>query len=706
MRPGQVFVVYRSAALSLAKANMRRRQAKDPTSTDDQQICTKESCLKCCKKFTAFMFSRVGLFFVMIGYVALGGILFQALEAGNEHNMRHIMDLELNKTLDKLWQETLRVNPFPEKDKKGNFSLNATGELEQFEATVKRQVEKGFDGRTTNSEHDWNFFGAVLYAVTLVSTIGYGHITTKTTQGKIATILYSAFGVPLMMLFVANIGSTMAKLFAFVFSRITMIFCCRMSNKKKRTLALKNRQKLFEKNNQSIVVIDEKLPISKLNEEIKDNMIITKSNLKSIKEENHKDSNLSKEINSLKSESITNMNCSNDIRQLPANIRLNILTGIPNSNTSRSSTSSMNSIGEKSKDAIIRINELIRQSSLQDIEETNHNNEGQRRQSIDISPIQYYINETNKLTSNLDESIHDKPIMPIEQDKTTIANQDENNMKQVVLPEDTSNIVNNEKTKESKKASKKILKRSKSESSHDRRSVKKSTTDTTTKPTRRRLFSRKNQKLKKQISIEDDNSQNSLQQQQQQQINDNEIHQINNKLPRRSKSFHERSSRTLPPPPDYEQSTTNDITPLQTTITWKNEHQFYPMNTTLDLTNLDMNDDDDYDDDDDDEEMSVPLLVTVFVIPLYLTLGAILFSIWERWSFLNAFYFCFITLTTIGFGDFVPGSSLKVEAEKEKLISAAVYILFGLVLIAMCVNLMKEQLRQKVKRVASKLGKF
>ena len=76
------------------------------------------------------MFSRVGLFFVMIGYVALGGILFQALESGNEHNMRHIMDLELNKTLDKLWQETLRVNPFPEKDKKGNFSLNATGELE------------------------------------------------------------------------------------------------------------------------------------------------------------------------------------------------------------------------------------------------------------------------------------------------------------------------------------------------------------------------------------------------------------------------------------------------------------------------------------------------------------------------------------------------------------------------------------------------
>ncbi|CAF5190764.1 unnamed protein product, partial [Rotaria sp. Silwood1] len=38
MRPGQVYVVYRSAARSLARSNMRRRQAKDPTSIDDQRI--------------------------------------------------------------------------------------------------------------------------------------------------------------------------------------------------------------------------------------------------------------------------------------------------------------------------------------------------------------------------------------------------------------------------------------------------------------------------------------------------------------------------------------------------------------------------------------------------------------------------------------------------------------------------------------------
>ena len=218
------------------------------------------------------MFSRVGLFFVMIGYVALGGGLFQALEAGNEQKMRQSMSEELNSTLYKLWHVILRVNSYPYADKKGNFTLNATQELEKFEETVKKQVREGFDGRTgPDATNDWNFFGAILYAVTLVSTIGmsrrrdaytrsvclgYGHITTKTLYGKIATILYSAFGIPLMMLFVANIGSTMAKMFTFVFSRLTALFCCRWRSKKRRK-SFKTRPST----NPSLVMLDEKPPI-------------------------------------------------------------------------------------------------------------------------------------------------------------------------------------------------------------------------------------------------------------------------------------------------------------------------------------------------------------------------------------------------------------------------------------------------------------
>lgn len=64
--------------------------------------------------------------------------------------------------------------------------------------------------------------------------------------------------------------------------------------------------------------------------------------------------------------------------------------------------------------------------------------------------------------------------------------------------------------------------------------------------------------------------------------------------------------------------------------------------------------------DEDDIDMAnsvirpVPIWLCVFLVIGYIIGGAYLFGKWENWEFLDAAYFCFITLTTIGFGDFVP----------------------------------------------------
>ena len=62
----------------------------------------------------------------------------------------------------------------------------------------------------------------------------------------------------------------------------------------------------------------------------------------------------------------------------------------------------------------------------------------------------------------------------------------------------------------------------------------------------------------------------------------------------------------------------------------------------------------------DDEYMptdtvAVPIVVTLCVMTVYIFMGAIVFSQWEGWSIDDSVYFCFVTLTTLGFGDMVPG---------------------------------------------------
>ena len=53
---------------------------------------------------------------------------------------------------------------------------------------------------------------------------GYGNLTPRTSLGKVVTMLYALTGIPLMFIYMANIGSILATSFKYTYSK--MCRCC------------------------------------------------------------------------------------------------------------------------------------------------------------------------------------------------------------------------------------------------------------------------------------------------------------------------------------------------------------------------------------------------------------------------------------------------------------------------------------------------
>jgi hypothetical protein len=58
----------------------------------------------------------------------------------------------------------------------------------------------------TTGPNKWSFGASIFFSWTAITTIGYGHIVPRTLAGRISCLLYALFGIPLILVTIADMG--------------------------------------------------------------------------------------------------------------------------------------------------------------------------------------------------------------------------------------------------------------------------------------------------------------------------------------------------------------------------------------------------------------------------------------------------------------------------------------------------------------------
>ncbi|KAE9552741.1 hypothetical protein FO519_004058 [Halicephalobus sp. NKZ332] len=196
------------------------------------------------KRIIAFFFSHVGLCALVIGYALGGAIIFRAVEAPHERDIQNEVTRARHEAVNVAWNTTFRVNKLD----RAQWERTVYSQIKKFQKKCMWAIRRGYDGKEFGVSAQWTFTGAFLYSLTVITTIGYGNTSAKTYFGKTLTIVFAIIGIPLMLLFLTNIGDVMAKIFRFLYARsIRLKYKLILWHKKRRAAKIRKANSLVAK---------------------------------------------------------------------------------------------------------------------------------------------------------------------------------------------------------------------------------------------------------------------------------------------------------------------------------------------------------------------------------------------------------------------------------------------------------------------------
>ncbi|RXN21165.1 potassium channel subfamily K member 15-like protein [Labeo rohita] len=129
----------------------------------------------------------------MFSYLLVGAAVFDALESETESARKRILEQKRN-----------------DMKRKYRFTEDDYREIER----VVLQAEPHRAGR------QWKFAGSFYFAITVITTIGYGHAAPGTDAGKVFCMFYAVLGIPLTLVMFQSLGERMNTFVRYLLSRV------------------------------------------------------------------------------------------------------------------------------------------------------------------------------------------------------------------------------------------------------------------------------------------------------------------------------------------------------------------------------------------------------------------------------------------------------------------------------------------------------
>uniref|UniRef100_A0A4Y0BPQ5 Potassium channel domain-containing protein n=1 Tax=Anopheles funestus TaxID=62324 RepID=A0A4Y0BPQ5_ANOFN len=154
-------------------------------------------------------------FAVMVLLCGLGGIAFRLTEGTFESQYKCGVKRVKREFIDQLWLSS-------HNQREEDWKLSARNRLRKFEEELQIAFEAGMKSYSGNTA--WNFVNGVIYSLTVVSTIGYGHISPSTTTGRALTILYAIIGIPIFLIVLADFGKLFTRGIKFMWAYVRRLY--------------------------------------------------------------------------------------------------------------------------------------------------------------------------------------------------------------------------------------------------------------------------------------------------------------------------------------------------------------------------------------------------------------------------------------------------------------------------------------------------